>query len=54
MQNFSSIGLVLVLSTRPKYYNKNNNEEQTEMYEPLSPSRGFKNLMHIVLYLPIT
>ncbi len=40
MQNFSSIGSVPVLYTRPKYYNKkkkNNNNEQTDMYEHLHP-----------------
>ncbi len=38
MQNFSSIGSVLFLSTRPKDYNKKKNkDEQTDMYEHLDP-----------------
>ncbi len=38
MQNFSSIGSVLGLSTRLKEnYKYNNKDEQTDMYEHLDP-----------------
>ncbi len=52
MQNFCSIGSVLVLSTRPKYYNNKNKDEQTDMYEhldPLSEQGGSKIFGHNVI-----
>ncbi len=57
MQNFSSIGWVLVLHTRPNNYNNNNNkneDEQMDMYEHLDPPpRGFKKRTAYVIRITL-